>query len=155
MGTPDANGRGSKFSGRVIYKVMLGNESTPADEADIAITASLIDVRRKSDLTDYPGMLKATTSMRITDKDNGSVQTGTVTDIPLSFLLTCNTTTDTTVGSSCGATTTGDAVTGGGVKEKLRSVWELGAVQVFDGGPDSNPNTNPNTLFATQGFFVP
>jgi hypothetical protein len=34
-------------------------------------------------------------------------------------------------------------------------VWEVGQVQVFDGGSDGVVSTAPNTLFATQGVFVP
>jgi hypothetical protein len=41
------------------------------------------------------------------------------------------------------------------VTEGKRSVWQLGKVQVFDGGVDGDAQTGPNTLFATQGVFVP
>ena len=37
----------------------------------------------------------------------------------------------------------------------MRSIWQLGQVQVFDGGADGQASTTPNTLFATQGVFVP
>ncbi len=43
----------------------------------------------------------------------------------------------------------------GVVKEIRRSNWQLGQVQVFDGGADGVVSTNPNTLFAVQGVFVP
>jgi hypothetical protein len=37
----------------------------------------------------------------------------------------------------------------------LRTIWQLGQMQVFDGGPDGETGTAPNTLFAVQGLFVP
>jgi hypothetical protein len=43
----------------------------------------------------------------------------------------------------------------GAVIETQRSIWELGDMQVFDGGPDGIASTSPNTLFARQGVFVP
>ena len=51
--------------------------------------------------------------------------------------------------------TTFDALMPGAVKESDRSIWQLGAVQVFDGGADGLASTSPNTLFARQGVFVP
>ena len=60
------------------------------------------------------------------------------------------------MGSTCSVNTTADAVLGAGViKETQRSIWQLGQVQVFDGGADGVVSTNPNTLFAAQGVFVP
>jgi len=43
----------------------------------------------------------------------------------------------------------------GVIKETRRSNWQLGQVQVFDGGADGVVSTTPNTLFAVQGIFVP
>ena len=34
-------------------------------------------------------------------------------------------------------------------------MWELGAVEVYDGGPDGDAETADNTVFAVQGVFVP
>ena len=40
--------------------------------------------------------------------------------------------------------------------EGKRAIWQLGQVQVFDGGPDGTAATpSGNTLFAVQGVFVP
>ena len=39
--------------------------------------------------------------------------------------------------------------------EGKRSIWELGQVQVYDGGSDGVAATRRNTLFALQGVFVP
>ena len=61
----------------------------------------------------------------------------------------------TTIGSTCSLNTTADAVLPGVVKETRRAIWQLGQVQVFDGGSDGVVSTTPNTLFLTQGIFVP
>ena len=59
------------------------------------------------------------------------------------------------IGSTCSIDTTADAVLPGVIKESRRAIWQLGQVQVFDGGSDGVVSTNPNTLFAVQGVFVP
>ena len=43
----------------------------------------------------------------------------------------------------------------GVIKEDKRAVWQLGKVQVFDGGADGVVSTAGNTLFATQGYYTP
>ena len=47
------------------------------------------------------------------------------------------------------------AIVPGAVKEGKRAVWQVGQVQVYDGGADGAVTTSPNTLFARQGVFVP
>ena len=49
-----------------------------------------------------------------------------------------------------------DTLVPGSVKENLRTTWQLGQVQVYDGGSDGLASTTgDNTLFETQGVFVP
>jgi hypothetical protein len=69
--------------------------------------------------------------------------------------LPCTATSLSSVGSTCAAATTADAVTPGAVLEGRRAIWALGQVKVFDGGPDGVVSTADNTLFAVQGVFVP
>ena len=45
------------------------------DQADVQLTASLTDVRKKSDLSDYTGELRAVFGIRITDRNNGPART--------------------------------------------------------------------------------
>ena len=41
-------------------------------------------------------------------------------------------------------------------REDKRAVWQLGKVQVYDGGADGDADTaGDNTLFMEQGLFVP
>ena len=60
MGQPDANGQGTNSVGSLRIGVIPGNPATQADEADLALSVSISDVRRKSDLADYGGNSKPT-----------------------------------------------------------------------------------------------
>jgi hypothetical protein len=155
VGSPDANGEGANSTGFAQFTTVAGNSATPADEADVKVSASVTDVRNKTGLADYTGQLKLTSTMRITDRDNGPTEIATTQDLPLSYTLPCVGTGSTTVGSTCSIDTTADAVAAGTVKESMRSIWQMGKVDVFDGGADGLASTNPNTLFLTQGYFVP
>jgi glucose/arabinose dehydrogenase len=158
VGTPDANGTSANSMGLVRYDTVIGNPGTPEDEADVALRISVGDVRRRSDLADYTGQLQASAAIRITDRDNSAASgapVATAQDGTFAWTVPCTATPDTTIGSTCSLTTTADAVTPGVIKEGMRSVWQLGQVQVFDGGSDGVASTTPNTLFAVQGIFVP
>jgi glucose/arabinose dehydrogenase len=159
VGTSDANELNPGSKGFVRFGVRIGDPDTPADEADVQLHLQVTDVRRQAGLADYPGELRATVATRITDKDNpppaGGASDGTMTDNSFAFTAPCTTTTSTSIGATCSATTTIEAVTPGAIKEGRRAVWQLGQIQVFDGGPDEDADTTPNTLFATQGVFVP
>jgi hypothetical protein len=157
VGTPDANGEGAKSVGALAARVVVGNSATAADEADVKLQLSITDVRNKSGLGDYAGELDAKLDVRVTDRLNGSapVDPGTIADFPFGFTGVCATTADTTVGSTCTANTTADAIVPGVIAEGQRAVWQIGTVQVFDGGSDGVATTGPNTLFERQGIFVP
>ena len=95
--------------------------------------------------------------MRLIDKYSGStpVDAGTMTDFTASFPASCTATADTTVGASCATSTTADALVPGLVVEGARAIWQLGAIEVLDGGADDIAATTPNTPFMRQGIFVP
>jgi hypothetical protein len=153
MGSPDANGAGANGTGSLSMIVVPGNSSTTADEADVKLKLSALDVR-KTDLSDYTGQLKATAAVRITDRDNGPAELGTG-DTTYSFTVPCASTVSTTIGSTCSIDTTSDALVANTIKEGTRAVWQLGKVDVLDGGADGVASTDPNTRFLTQGYFVP
>jgi hypothetical protein len=157
VGSPDANGKGANMTGGLTASAVPGNTGTTADEADVNFDVSVTDVRNQSDLSDYTGALGAVVSLRVTDRFNGPAmdEPGTVTDFPLSFSVPCTATSTSTLGATCTLSTSADALTPGTVLESRRTIWQLGDVQLFDGGPDANPSTNPNTLFLRQGVFVP
>ena len=151
FGTPDANGAPAKGSGLVRY-VALGG--------DMRIELELFDVRDHSTMADYTDGLRLRIPVRITDKRNtphpGGPGAATVADATLAAAVPCAATADADVGASCLLTTTVNAIYPGAVAAGARSVWELGQVQVEDGGADGDPDTaGDNTLFAVQGVFVP
>jgi hypothetical protein len=160
VGTPDSNGKPADFTGYITFKVVgespinTGN----GDQADVQITSQLYDIRRKSDLADYAGGLSTVLNLRITDRTNGAAldQAATTSDAPLRIPASyCSPTADSS-GSTCETLTTLDAVMPGLVVEGKRAVWQIGQVQVYDGGADGNANTTgDNTLFLTQGLFTP
>ena len=157
VGTPDANAQTANFSGFVRLNVMPGDPLTGPDEADVEFTVSATDVRRRTGLADYTGELETRLSLRLTDKQNGTgTDSATVQDFTTSFAVPCTATGSAATGADCSISTTADAVTPGSVVESKRALWQLGQVQVFDGGPDDDADTVPgNTLFAVQGLFVP
>ncbi len=158
MGTPDANGAPVGSTGLVRFATIIGDPDTPADEADVLLRIRITDVRRQSGLADYTGQLQASAGLRITDRDNPAPSGspgGTAQDAMFAWTVPCSVTSDTAIGSTCSVKTSADAVTPGVVKEGMRTVWQLGKVKVFDGGPDDLASTTPNTPFAVQGIFVP
>jgi hypothetical protein len=165
MGTPDANGLPPKLTGLVILRTICSppapNASPPCtdpgDQGDVGIEITITDVRRQSDLADYAGELQALLPIRTTDRWNGTSLTdpATAQDTPLSVPVPCTPNGDATVGSSCNLTTTADAVLPGVVVESKRSVWELGKLEIRDGGADGDADTAPNSPFLEQGLFTP
>jgi hypothetical protein len=159
VGTPDANGNPSKFSGSLVLKAVGESPIDPdnGDQADVEIAANLNDIRNQADLTDYTGELRFVLGLRITDRYNGDSldKPATAVDTTFGFDVSCAGTAG-SEGSDCNIATTADAITTDIARERQRAVWELSQVQVFDGGADGNADTaGDNTLFAVQGLFAP
>jgi hypothetical protein len=157
VGTPDANGKVANSTGSLRLVVRPGDPSTPADEADVAVSFNLTDVRKRSDLSDYSGELGVAPLVRITDRNSGTGPSGqaTVTDFSFPMVPVCAATADPAVGSTCTLESSFEAVLPGSVTEGMRAIWELGQIEVSDGGADGNAATTPNTPFMRQGVFVP
>ena len=122
------------------------------------LVASATDVRALPALDDYTGELQASVRLRLTDQASGPAhdEAATVQDFVYAFTVPCQTTIDTTVGSTCAVATTADAIQPGTVTEGARTIWQIGQVTLFDGGPDGVASTrNGNTPFETQGVFIP
>jgi hypothetical protein len=152
VGTPDANGRPARSVSYARYKAVSGDV-----QVDVAVT----DLRALPGLGDYAGGLEARSIVRITDRSNASGsgpynQRGTVVDFPFPVKFGCTATPDPSVGSTCAAATSFNAVVPGAVVAGDRAIWQLDTIDVYDGGPDGDPVTAAdNTLFARQGLFVP
>jgi hypothetical protein len=166
VGTTDANGHASNSTGVVKLKTICNPPapnpvplcSDPGEQADVGLTASISDVRKSGDLLAYLGELRVVLPLRITDRLNGpgGVHPGTATDTSFGFNLSCLPTSDPQAGSTCSAATTADSVMPGIALEDKRAVWQLGQIEVYDGGADGDADTaGDNTLFAVQGLFAP
>jgi plastocyanin len=147
VGSPDSNGQAANSVGSATLKALA---------SDVAIQTSITDVRKKTDLSDYTGQLQAKLPLRITDRFNGpSTNEPATGDTTFSVTVPCGATADTTIGGACTINTSANAVVPGTIVAGVRAIWELSAVQVFDGGADGVASTADNTLFADQAVFVP
>jgi acyl-homoserine-lactone acylase len=151
VGTLDSNRKAANSVGSVRLDVAGG------DPADVLIAVGMTDVRRKTGLADYSGELQAKLPLRITDRRNGDSLNEPATAAELDFAVTvpCVGTSDTSTGGACAVSTSAGAVMPGSVTAGARTIWQLGQIQVFDGGPDGDAETAGNTLFADQGIFIP
>jgi hypothetical protein len=158
VGTLDANGRPAGFVGSVRLDAKLGNLGTPENEADVLVAASLTDVRNRGDLSDYTGELLVDSALRITDHYNGPAQDEPATAQDTSFPMTmsCSPTPSAAIGGACALSSSFNAIVPGAVPEGKRAIWQLGEIDVFDGGSDGVASTTSgNTLFADEGIFTP
>ena len=158
IGTNDANAKAVNMTGVMRFTTIVGNPSTSADEADVAITFRATDIRNRTALTDYTGELQGRVLLRVTDRLNGATGTeaATVTEVSYTVTVPCVPTGGTAdVGATCSLNTTADAITPGTVTETKRTIWQMQDVVVLDGGPDGDAETADNTVFLRQGIFVP
>jgi hypothetical protein len=150
VGSPDSNGQPAKSEASLRVDAIAGAPATPADEADVQLTISITDVRRADNLADYTGEVHPRLPLRVTDRNNTPAPAGldqaTGMDTELSFDVPCAATADTTVGSTCDATTSLEAVVPGAVTEGKRAIWELGQARIDD---------DSGAPFMVQGLFVP
>jgi WD40-like Beta Propeller Repeat len=175
VGTPDFNGQAANSIGSVRMDVFCNGgavgetppcSTTPGDQLDGRLAVSITDVRCAGTgggcaggaLADYTDDLLFQASARVTDKNNGGFGgNATLSDFQLRFTVPCTGTASTSVGSTCSASTSIDAILGGGaIVEQKRAIWQLNDVQLWDGGADGVATTRgDNTLFAVSGLFFP
>jgi dipeptidyl aminopeptidase/acylaminoacyl peptidase len=176
-GTPEVNGSQAGLAGSVRIKVEPGTTANTSDDADIAATISITDVRCRTANaacpggagSDYEGKLAGVlTALRITDRLNTPPGPdgvpGTASGV-LEMPVQCTATASTSTGATCSLSTTLDALLPGAVREGKRSVWELGQIHVRDAGPNGTGyessacppdcGDGDETLFLRQGVFVP
>jgi hypothetical protein len=162
VGTPDVNGQAANAVGLLTTKVLTEApiDLTNGDQSDVELNISITDVRNRQTLADFTGELRASFDLRLTDRFSGTntvrFQPATAVDSAFGFSFPCTSTGSGSVGSTCSAATSADAVVPGITPELKRAVWQLGQVQVYDGGADGDGDTTgDNTLFMTQGLFAP
>jgi hypothetical protein len=161
-----------RLNGSARLDVVVGSTSTPEDEADVRISASMSDVRNSADATDYVGPVIVSTNLRITDRANGYSQgiSGTAMDGELSLPVDCVATAETNVGSTCSISTTVDTLVPNFAREGKRAVISAFGIRVEDAGADADvtPPANPiglacpplcgsgdEKVFLRQGVFLP
>jgi glucose/arabinose dehydrogenase len=179
VGIPDKNGFAANATGHVSFKVICteGHSppcTTPGDTEDVSIKASITDVRCAATNaacpggagSDYAGRLLAVPVLRMTDKLNGVFGTGpaTAADVPFDIPMDCTVTSATNIGSTCGLSTTADALYPAVVQEQSRGVWQLGSLKVYDAGPNGSGygsgcppacGDGDEKVYMEQGFFAP
>ena len=147
IGSPDANGAAANFTGSVRFAVVRTGGG--GDDSDVAIAVSMADIRCRpgtvpcplsnpADGPDYGGELRLTFTLRLTDRGAGDIP-ATVEDVPFSATIACAPTTAGASGGACPATTSADALIPGSVPEGERSIWQVGQVEIYDGGPGRHP----------------
>jgi len=148
--------------------VQAGLPGTP-DDSYVRINGDITDVRCKAGVStcgnanaaggpDYTGQLEGNASVRLTDHFNGPNrdEPATVVDIPMPFHLSCTSTADTSIGSTCVFPVSGTECLGCfPPKDGARQIAELTQLIVRDGGADGQAGTQGNTLFMVQGVFIP
>jgi hypothetical protein len=147
---------------------------TAGDQLNVRLDAGLTDVRCvaatggcSSAGGTYSGKVLFRIPIRMTDRLNDVVfdEAGTVPDVTFEFGVQCS------AGSCNAVTTNADAVIPDLVKEQKRAIWQLGRVEVLDGGSDGNLGIAPSpgsgscppacvgnggeTVFLRQGLFAP
>ena len=157
IGVGDGSPALARGEGFVRLDLALGTPGG-ADESDVLIRFRLLNVMWRSNLTDYTGELETSFGVRLTDSDPGApayYPPTTTQDFPFTFTIPCTATASTVDGGTCDAWTSAEAVVPGSVVEGARAIWDLGQLEVTDGGPDGDVDTNDNSIFARQGVFVP
>jgi hypothetical protein len=78
-----------------------------------------------------------------------------VIDIPFPVNASCVATASTSVGGTCSANTSANAVVAGSVLDGKRAVVEIGQLQINDGGASGVAGAADAELFNVQGIFIP
>jgi hypothetical protein len=69
--------------------------------------------------------------------------------------LSCSPTSDSSIGSTCDAQTTVNALAPGAAVAGKRAVWQLDQLQVLDQGANGTPGDSDDKPFELEGLFVP
>jgi dipeptidyl aminopeptidase/acylaminoacyl peptidase len=182
-GTDDSNGFATQLVGSLRMTVCAsgltatGTCSTPPTltNPDVRIEANVSDVRCAAGgpnqsscqggvFSDYTGGVQAVVNFRVTDRHNsttpgGSGDTGTVVDLPLPINIPCQADpaggTALASGGTCSVLTSVDVSVPGAIQPRKRGIWELGPIQVFDGGQSGQAGAPDSTPFLRQGISVP
>jgi hypothetical protein len=172
LGTPDAFGGAANSVSYLLVRALICQGHCHPGDDDIRIDSALNDVRcvptgarcgnvNASGPADYSGELRFSLTFRLTDHWNatapgGGTDAATVQDFAIEHSWACVQNGLTSIGSTCNLTTSLGAINPLAVLDGKRTIWELHAVRIYDGGADGDGDTTAdNTVFARPGIFVP
>ena len=94
--------------------------------------------------------------VRITDRRSGDGQDEPATVSIFRFpVVPCAATASDATGGTCSLSSSFDAILPGAIAEGSRAVWELGALEVLDGGADGDVQTAPERALCASGIVRP
>jgi hypothetical protein len=135
-------------------------DPTNGNQANISITASLTDIQAVAGGDYNPNAsgadLTAVTRLRTTDKANGyGGLPATATEYDFKVPIDCSSTPNPSVGSTCTANTTANALIPGLIQEQRQTVVQAFRVRIDDSGANGIRGDSDDRIFETQGAFVP
>jgi hypothetical protein len=166
--TTSTIGRGS---GLARLDVIQGDAATPQDEADVHIFARASDVRcRQLNAacpagagSDFTGQTVLDAEIRITDRASGfGGVSATVADTSLQAPLSCASTPDPNLGSTCLVSTSADTLIPNYVRETKRTLISALTITLDDPGPNGSGygsgcppacGDGDEATYLTQGVF--
>jgi TolB protein len=156
VGTPDSNGDAAASSGSVAYTVAGGDVQVKIDVSDVRCRTTDVATCAGGALSDYTGELESTHAIRVTDRLSGrfGTEAATLDRFQFPIRIPCGETASSS-GATCSISTTFDTVLPGAIIAGRRAIWELGQVQVRDGGQDGSAATDDYATFMVQGLFIP
>jgi hypothetical protein len=167
VGTPDANGNPAQSVGSFVWTASAGTPGPPTDNK-ISFKVDITDVRCRSagpacpaPGADYAGSVEVRLPWQITDHNNnvapgGGSDPATTQWFDFAFTVLCTMTSDPSIGSKCSRHIGYIEEFGFAIPDGRRTQWEVGQVEIRDGGADADASTaGDNTRFAVQGVFIP
>jgi hypothetical protein len=135
-------------------------DATNGNQADVGISATLTDIQATAGGDYNPNAsgpdLTALTRLRLTDKANGyGGLPATAREFDFKLPIDCSGNTNPSVGSTCAASTTANALITGFVQEQRQTVVQAFRVRVNDSGPNGIRDDSDDGIFATQGVYIP
>jgi hypothetical protein len=152
---------GTSSQGSAQMTVVPGDsDPTNGNQANVSLTAALSDIQATGggDYNPNPtgADLTAVTRLRFTDLANGSGGVAaTATEYDFRVPIDCTSTPDPSVGSTCSANTTANALVPGLIQEAQQAVVQAFRVRIDDSGANGIRGDSDDRIFATQGVFVP
>jgi hypothetical protein len=153
---------GTRGSGAATLAEIPGDLSTPFNEADLAVSASMSDIRSGSrtgpvyDPNPLGPDVTVAYRFRISDTYNGSNLNlpATMQDVELTLPVSCSQTFDPTLGASCSVSTGLNALVPDVILEGQRTVLQAFRARVRDSGADGVRGNADDKGFAMQGLAV-